>query len=251
MVGAESLFAAMAEFIFADDYCLDEGRTRRFYEAFLKGLVHKHNNLMGVIQGFSSLILYDEGISDEVRENAQQMQDSAKTATHLHRDVLLAAGCSPCERSAVSLDELMNYWKQKAEEVCEESGVTLQFSTRDELPAVTGEGAKLTEIFTHLVRNAAEAAAEAASGAVAVDLFPPGEASPGNNVDLFIRNTSEPMDEEALRQALAPFESSKGSDHFGIGLTVAAVLAGQMGMRLGLNHADGTTTAWLAMPASS
>ena len=41
----------MADFIFADNYRLDESPTRNFYELFLKGLVHKHNNLMGVIQG--------------------------------------------------------------------------------------------------------------------------------------------------------------------------------------------------------
>ena len=71
----------MADFIFADDYRLDESPTRNFYELFLKGLVHKHNNLMGVIQGFSSLILYDDDISSEVRDCAQQMQDSSKVAS--------------------------------------------------------------------------------------------------------------------------------------------------------------------------
>ncbi|MDF2374815.1 MAG: ATP-binding protein [Verrucomicrobiales bacterium] len=238
----------MADFFFADDYRLDQSPTREFYDTFLKGLVHKHNNLMGVIQGFSSLILYDESISEEVRDSAQQMQDSSKMASALNQEVLVSAGCSRCDDGSASVGDLMTFWKDKAGEICQVAGVGLQVTPRDGLPRVNGDGGKLSEIFFHLVRNAAEAAAEVSGGSVAIDLFPPGEASPGENVDLFVRNTSVTMTEEAVKKAFEPFHTSKGSEHFGLGLTTASVLSGQMGMRLGLRHADGTTTAWLAMP---
>tara|TARA_R110000850_G_scaffold87602_6_gene188283 strand:+ start:781 stop:1506 length:726 start_codon:yes stop_codon:yes gene_type:complete len=238
----------MADFIFADDYRLDEGPTKRFYEEFMKGLVHKHNNLMGVIQGFSSLILYDDGISNDVRESAQQMQDASKTASELNREVLIASGCSRVDADAVSLDVVFPYWKSKAEEICQASGVSLQANIRDGLTPVSGDSGKLGEVFTQLMRNAAEAAAETSNGSVAIDIFPPGEASPGKTVDLFIRNTSVEMTEQELQKAFEPFHTNKGSEHFGIGLTTAAVLAGQMGVRLGLRYAEGTTTAWMALP---
>lgn len=238
----------MADFFFADEYRLDESPTRRFYEAFLRGLVHKHNNLMGVIQGFSSLILYDDDISGEVRESAQQMQDSSRVASDLNREALPAAGCARCDRSPVSISDLLGFWKDKANEICSAQNVAVQFSVRDNLPAITGDSGKLTDLFLALLRNAAEGAVEAGGGSVAVDIFPPGEASPGKNVDLFVRNTSVELGPEALKKAFEPFHTSKGADHFGLGLTLAAVLAGQMGMRLGLRHADKTTTAWLAMP---
>jgi signal transduction histidine kinase len=238
----------MAEFIFADDYRLDESSTRRFYEFFLKGLVHKHNNLMGVIQGFSSLILYDEDISDEVRENAQQMQDSAKIASELNRDVLVAGGCGRCDMESVAVADVLPYWSETANEICTAAGVSMQTNFSEGLPAISGDRGKLTEVFKQLVRNAADAASEIGGGSVAIDIFPPGQASPGNNVDLFIRNSSGEMSADDLRQAFEPFHSSKGANAFGLGLTIAAVLAGQMGMRLGLRHAEATTTAWLAMP---
>jgi len=240
----------MADFIFADDYRLNEGPTRHFYEEFLKGLVHKHNNLMGVIQGFSSLILYDEGISGEVRESAQQMQDAAKTASDLNREVLTSSGCIRCDSDSVSLDAVSAYWTSKAEEVCNEVGVTLQLNFREGLPSVSGDSGKLGEIFGQLIKNAAQAAAGTPNGSVAIDVFPPGEASPGGTVDLFIRNTSVEMTEDSLKAAFVPFHTTKGAEHYGLGLTTAAVLAGQMNLRLGLRYADGTTTAWLAMPTA-
>lgn len=238
----------MADFVFADDYRLEQSPTRTFYEHFLKGLVHKHNNLMGVIQGFSSLILYDESINSEVRESAEQMQAAAKTASQLNQDVLLSSGVSRCDRAPVNLGGLLPYWKQKAEEICGAAGVSVQLNFREGLVPVEGDSGKLSEIFVHLVKNAAEAASEVPSGSVAVDAFPPGEASPGENVDLFIRNSSREMSTEALEKSFEPFHTTKGSEHFGIGLTSAAVLAGQMGMRLGMRHAEGTTTLWLALP---
>ena len=237
----------MSEFVFADDYRLEKGPTRKYYQEFLKGLVHKHNNLMGVIQGFSSLILYDDGISQEVRDSAQQMQDAARSASELNKDVLVPGGCSECAADRVELSQMLTFWKQKAEELGAEKGVRVGFTPREGLPAVTGDSGKLSEVYVNLVRNAVEAAAEKGGGTVAVDLFPPGEASQGTNVDLFIRTTSPDLSVDDIRKAFKPFESTKGSGHFGIGLTSAAVLAADMGMRLGLRHAEGTTTAWLAM----
>jgi signal transduction histidine kinase len=240
----------MADFIFADDYRLEEGATRNFYEEFLKGLVHKHNNLMGVIQGFSSLILYDEGISNEVRESAQQMQDAAKTASNLNREVLISSGCGRCDSDSISLDTVSTYWKSKAEEACAASGVSLQINFREGLPSVSGDSGKLGNVFTQLIKNAAEGSAETPNGSVAIDVFPPGEASSDGTVDLFIRNTSVEMTDKSLKQSFVPFHTTKGAEHYGLGLATAAVLAGQMNSRLGLRYADGTTTAWLALPTA-
>lgn len=240
----------MADFVFADDYRLDESPTRSFFEDFLKGLIHKHNNLMGVMQGFSSLILYDDSINNEVRENAEQMKESAKTASELNQVALPAAGCNKIEMGTVDLSQVLSYWTQKATDVCQDAGLNVEVNPRESLPAVKGDSNKISEIFTHLIRNAAEAAGEFPNGSVAIDIFPPGEASPGGNVDLFIRNSSAEMNTDALKKSFVPFHTSKGSEHFGLGLTTSAVLAGQMGMRLGLRYAEGTTTAWLTMPAA-
>lgn len=241
----------MADFVFADDYQLGQNSTRRFYEQFLKGYIHKHNNLMGVIQGFSSLILYDDTINEEVRESAEQIQTSARVASDLNREVMGASGCGRVDLGAVRLSDILPFWKGKCEEICAASMVKFALTVRENIPPLAGDSAKLGELIFHLVRNAAESAGDFSQGSVAVDFFPPGEASPGTNVDLFIRNTSAELGPDALHRAFIPFETTKGSEHFGIGLTTAAVLAGDMGMRLGLRCANGTMTAWLAIRSAS
>lgn len=238
----------MSEFIFADEYKLDQGPTRDFYQVFLKGLVHKHNNLMGVIQGFSSLILYEENLDESVRENAQQMQDSAKSAAELNKELLTAAGCVHFEKNmgTVQLGAMWPFLMEKCEGICTANGSSFQSNTKPDLPEITGENGYLSTIITNLVTNAAEAG----EGTVAIDVFAPGEASSGNNIDLFVRNKSPEISPDELARAFEPFHTARTAEHFGLGLTSAAVLAGQMGMRLGIRYEDGTFTAWLAMPAA-
>jgi two-component system, NtrC family, nitrogen regulation sensor histidine kinase GlnL len=237
----------MADFVFADEYQLGQNQTRRFYESFLKGYIHKHNNLMGVIQGFSSLILYEDSINAEVRESAEQMQTSSRIATELNREVMGASGCSRCDSGIVRIADALPYWKGKSEEICAESSVGFTLNASASLPPVTADSTRLGEVIFHLIRNAVDSAADFPQGSVAVDIFPPGEASPGGTVDLFIRNQSADLSESQIRNCFVPFESSKGAGHFGIGLTSAAILAGDMGCRLGLRCAEGTMTAWLSI----
>lgn len=240
----------MADFVFADDYRLDEGKTRAFYENFLKALVHKNNNLLGVIQGFSSLVLYDDDLSADVRESTEQMHEASKSGADLNKVVLQAGGCSTASTELMDLSNLLVFWKGKCEDICKTADVAIQFNAEEGLPKVRGDASQLSEILVCLINNAAEAAAGFPNGTVALDLFPPGKASPGNNVDLFIRNTSKDLDEAALKNSFAPFESSKGNEHFGLGLTTAAIMCGDLGIRLGLRATEGTMTAWMSIPAA-
>lgn len=236
-------------FVFADHLQLDTSPTRDFYKVMLQGLIHKNNNMLGVIQGFSSLILMDDQLAGSVRENVQQMKDSAQHSADLSKIILSAAGCARVQREPVNLASLINYIEQKSRDICNKRNVKVSFNARPGLPMVLGDSGRVSEVVLELVKNAAEAAASIDGGEVAIDVLPPGEASPKeeNRVDFFVRNSSEMLPTAKIREAFLPFVSSKDASHYGIGLTTAGVLAGQMGMRLGLRCSDGTMTAWLSM----
>ncbi len=84
----------------------------------------------------------------------------------------------------------------------------------------------------------------------ALDILNPGQASPAENrtLDIFVRNTGSQIDMNKVEEIFQPFHSSKDSSHFGVGLTTSAVLSKQMGMRLGVNSENNTTTFWLSVP---
>lgn len=239
----------MADFIFADALRLETGTSRTFFDEFHKELVHKLNNQIGIVQGFASLVMLDRNLSQDNKEHTQQILDAARVGTRLNQELLLASGAARCGQDQLAVSDLFQHWRKKAQDLAASSGVHLQGNPNPASNRVMGDGSKLGEIVDRLLRNAVEGAAAVGNGSIALDLFAPGEASPGNTVDLFIRNTSDPLGEGKMAQVFDPFYSTKGSGHFGLGLTTSAVLAGQMNMRLGISHADRTTTLWLAMPA--
>jgi signal transduction histidine kinase len=239
----------MADFIFADALRLETGTSRSFFDEFHKELVHKLNNQIGIVQGFASLVMLDRNLSQDNKEHIQQILDCARVGTRLNQELLLASGASRCSQDPLAVSDLFQHWRTKAQELAASSGVHFQGNPNPASNRVTGDASKVGEIVDRLLRNAVEGAAAVGNGSIALDMFAPGDASPGNTVDLFIRNTSAPLEASQLVKLFDPFYSSKGSGHFGLGLTTSAVLAGQMNMRLGISYADRTTTLWLAMPA--
>ena len=204
--------------------------------------------MFGVIQGFSSLILMEDGLESSLKENVEQMKDSSVQASDLAKTILTSAGCSRVTLDPVAIGSLLPWIETKSREACDKYGVELQFSGASNLPEVLADANKLHELIGELVKNAAEAAASQPDGKVAIDVLKVSDEQ--NTIDFFIRNTSPDVSPEALVKFFAPFHSSKDpSVANGLGLTTAAILAGQMQMRLGLRSSEGTMTAWLCMKA--
>ena len=67
-------------------------------------------------------------------------------------------------------------------------------------------------------------------------------------MDNFVRNSGATIAPEKLRDVFKPFKSTKDSKHYGIGLTIAAVLLSQMGGTLGVKVDADATTFWISLP---
>lgn len=249
---ADHLHPIASTFFFADHLALDESPTRDFYKSMMQGLIHKNNNVLGVVQGFSSLVLMDDDVPSGIRENVEQMRNAAQNGTDLSRVILTAAGCARVSPDRASLGDLLPHLERTARALGEKHGVPLAFHVRPALPPIVADTSKLSELFNELVKNAFESAATISDGEVVIDVLPPGETGPSTEprVDILIRNSSADLTEEKIRESFIPFHGSKGSNHFGLGLTTAGILAGQMKMRLGLRNHEGTTTAWLRIPVA-
>jgi C4-dicarboxylate-specific signal transduction histidine kinase len=80
----------------------------------------------------------------------------------------------------------------------------------------------------------------------------PGVVSPAaeRRVDILISNTGSQIATDKLADVFRPFHGSKNSNHLGLGLTIAAMLAHQMEVRIGVNSQENTTTFWLSLPVA-
>lgn len=225
-----------------------------YYNALLRGLTHKLNNFLAVIQGFSSLILMSDGLEQGVRENLDHMKEASQGAGHLAERILAAGGCVRLNLQAMSLGSFIPLIESNLRAPFTRLNVPLQINLAPELPPVLVDNGRLKEILCEITLNAAEAVQlSGKAGSVGLDILPPGQV-PGSRpgcVDIFIRNTGATMPPEKLRDFFRPFHSTKDSKHYGIGLTISQMLCAQMGIRMGVKSENETTTIWLSAPIAA
>ena len=235
-------------FIFPEKLVDKDSYTAKYYNELLRGLTHKLNNLLAVIQGFSSLVLMQEGLDEMSKENVQHMKDAGTTASSLGERILPAGGCSRVDISEMDLRTIAPMLESRLRTAVEKHSLMFSSNIASELPLIRGDKGKLREILDALVTNACEAAEP--RGEVSLDILPPGQVlgSESNCVDIFVRNTGSAIPEDKLLEIFKPFYTTKDNVHLGIGLTTAYVSAGQMNMDLGVRSERGTTTFWLRVP---
>ncbi|MDB6133142.1 MAG: multi-sensor hybrid histidine kinase [Verrucomicrobiales bacterium] len=224
-----------------------------FFNSLIRGLVHKQNNFLAVIQGFSSLILMNDGLDTTTKENLDHMKEAAQGAAVLAERILAAGGCVRITPQSVQLKDYLQLMDATLRAPFLKFNVPFQINTAPHLPAVLVDSGRFKEILCDLLLNAAEAvAASGEPGAAALDILPPGQIpeSRPNCVDILVRNTGAPIPPAKLKEVFKPFTSTRDSRHFGIGLVVASVMAAQMGATLGAKSTPEVTTFWLSVPVA-
>ena len=58
---------ARAAYLFPEKIDLENPVLAEFYVTYLRGLTHKLNNLLAVFQGFSSLLMMNDGLDGSAR----------------------------------------------------------------------------------------------------------------------------------------------------------------------------------------
>ncbi len=240
-----------SDFTFADQFSVIDGENSEFYGFLLRGMTHKLNNLLAVIQGFSSLIMMDETLDETVIENISHMKEAANNASDLSERILPAGGCSQITQQELLLSEFLSMLEDNLKEPFNKQDIPISIQCPRQVTKVNADPSRLKNILSELMANAADAASEG-NGKASMEIHNPGDFSPieENCVDILVKNSGTTIPNDKLEQIWQPFYSSKDSSHFGIGLTTATVLSRQMGMNLGVHSADNTTVFWLSIPAA-
>ena len=218
---------------------------RFFFGQLLRGTTHKLNNILAVIHGFSSLLLMNESRDASEAENLEQMKSAAKRASILGEQILAAGGCSQVTVTEVNTDGLVSGLESSMRKPFEERQIRLEIVRDPELSNISTDASRLRDILIGLLENAAEAAAE--TGGTARISFRP-SSSESSRLEIMVENTGPSIpDMAAIYQ---PFFSTKQGDHLGIGLTVVAVLCGQLDILLAGASSEGHTTFILSVPVA-
>jgi len=251
MVANAPSTAGTMQFVYPTLLNLTQQNSDGFHQELLRGLTHKLNNLLAIIQGFSSLILMNEELDASVLENMKHIKDASVNISSLSERIRGAGGCSKINLQPLNLNEYLTVVSSAINDPFTKAGVPFDLSVASNLPPAQVDPSRFKDMLLEILKNAAEAA-QKGNGRVLMQVTGPGMVSPEQDgrIDILISNTGSQITPEKLPEIFRPFHGTKNGPHLGLGLTIAAMLGYQMGARIGVNSQENTTTFWISLPVA-
>lgn len=239
------------QFAFPTNLNLGPESSEGYHPELLRGLTHKLNNLLAVIQGFSSLVLMNEDLDPGVMENVQHIREASVNVSSLSERIRSAGGCAKVSLQPINPGDYLNAVDNSIREPFVKAGVPFDIEIQPGLPSILVDPSKFKDIMVEILKNAAEAA-QKGGGRALLKICGPGVITPAEQrrVDILVSNTGSQIPPDKLQDIFRPFQGSKNSNHLGLGLTIAAMLSHQMNLQLGVGSESNTTTVWLSCPAA-
>jgi len=195
------------------------------------GIAHDFNNLLTPILGDASLALMDLPAGSPLRERILKIQKAARRAAALTHQMLAYAGKGPLLVDALDLSSLVREIAQLLESSVARKA-EVDYELAEDLPAIEGDAAQLTQVVMNLITNASESVKEAAGHiAIRTGLLEAGwearagllgeELPVGPAVYLEVEDNGCGMDETTRARIFDPFFTTKFT---GRGLGLAAAL---------------------------
>ncbi len=221
-----------------------------FHQDMLRGFTHKLNNLLGIIQGFSSLALMDDGVSKATTEGLEHIQEAAADVIKLGERVRSAGGCAKPQLQALDLGNYFRLMQAALAAPFAKVNVPFEIELETDLPPVLVDPTRFREVLLEVLTNAADAARAHGGGVVLKVTEVSAETVPTQRrVELLVCNAGLALPGGPLEKIFDPFQSGKAG-HVGLGLTIAAMLCLQMNLEIGLASEAGTTQVRLRCPAA-
>lgn len=119
------------------------------------GVAHDFNNILGAIEGYSTLNLRRLSPDDPLREDLGEIRKAVARAAALNRQLLMFSRTFPVRARPVPLNGLMDSLRQVLAEKA--PGLNLEVEVPEGLPPAGGDQAELGQALVNLVLNAREA----------------------------------------------------------------------------------------------
>ena len=233
----------------ADELVFPDSATLVYFQELIAGFIHKHNNCLTVTQGFAQLLAVDNHDAS-VTESAEIIQTSAQKAIDLNSRIIACAATDAPKLSQFDSSIYLNdrATKEKKEALAKGSNFECELSAPS--GTIEADPTWLNIILDEILQNAYDAIEENPSGKIvlASSSNSPLPSDPKLFRFLEVRDNGSGVPSEKLPQVFRPFFSTKGRDNAGIGLTRAGVLAGQMGVQIGITSSSDGSVVHVAIP---
>lgn len=272
--GGERLVDIQAAFVLDEPGCvllqiltrsmaqkIDKQLTHRGAARTVSGLAtmlaHEIKNPLSGIRGAAQLL--EPAVTGDDLALAQLIRDETDRIGGLVDQLEIFSDERPIDRVAINIHAVLDHVKTLARTGVARD-VTIHEQYDPSLPPVLGNRDQLVQVFFNLVKNAAEAVAEAGNGGeiTLTTAYRPGIklAVPGGRerislpLEVNVHNTGVVIPEDQLAHVFEPFYSTRAGGK-GLGLPLVAKIIGDHGGVVECQSLDGRTTFRVLLPMHS
>ena len=241
--------------------------TQRTQREFVANVSHELKTPLTSVQGFSQAILDGTANTpEEFRQAARVIYDEAGQMHRLVLDLLdlarLDSGTLDLRRAPVDLPGLLRNIVEKFTPQAQQAGVSISVDS-PALPAITGDGDRLAQVFTNLVDNALKHTPSGGNITLRARVAGPSTGiGEGSEIRVDVADTGAGITPQALPNIFERFyqadPSRPGGEKHGTGLGLAIVkeIVAAHGGKMSVHSAPGTGSTFtvilpLTIPASS
>ena len=193
------------------------------------GIAHDFNNLLNAISGYAQLLLADLAADDPHRADVAEIDQAARRAAELTRQLLAFSRRQRLQPMVVDLNAVVSGIARMLQLLLGED-VALHTVLAPDLGAVWADPGQLEQVIINLAVNARDAMPSGGTLTVETANVEPDagfakvhpEVTPGPYVRLVVRDTGSGMDAETLAHIFEPFFTTKEEGR-GTGLGLATV----------------------------
>ncbi len=194
-------------------------------------VAHDFNNMLTVIQGYTSVLLDTLTPSNRFREDIAQIDHAAEQAAEITRQLLLFSRKKVGKLTQIDLNQrINNLTKMILRLIGDEIELVLRLTA--DLEPIRGDATQIEQVLVNLILNARDAMPNGGQVTVRTEnlslsqdyVSSSGVVKAGNYVKLTVSDTGYGIDTQTLSQIFEPFFTTKASGK-GTGLGLSTVYA--------------------------
>ncbi len=219
----------------------------------IRRVIHEVNNPLSIVKNYlnvlSSKIGENSGVNDEItliREEIRRIPGIiAQLSKSQYKD---DADDDPVDINSIIHD----LSKLLTRSVFENAKINLTFSPEPRLPVIRGKKSNLIQVFINLLKNSVEAMPAGGNIYITTAFEKNNTGKDSGRIVVVIRDDGPGMPDKVLSRLFIPGTSSKGPEHFGLGLSISKdIITRHKGRMHCESHKDKGTTFRITLPVSN
>lgn len=204
------------------------------------GIAHEINNPLGIILGYTQLLLREEPSGTERFEDLKTIERHVRNCKSIVEDLLNFARSSPPEKTTVDvhhiIDDVLNFIQQHSRS----DQMVIEKDYAPSLPRLVLDEKKMRQVFMNLIMNARHAIGDQGT----IRLVTRHEPEAGQ-VAICISDTGYGIERDSLSRIFDPFFTTKSTgEGTGLGLSVSYGIVQSHGGRIDVQSTPGKGSAF-------